>query len=295
MPGTVSQRRQRRSAAVVRVARSAPQMPLDQIAAAVGVTTDKTVATLKTLPARGGCAQTLAAAAASSNPAAMAAALMSRRCPPSHRRASADNTTNPAGTVSWAQRRRPRVGLLRKLASSQSARWVAAANGPCWPMLAVALSDDSDPDIGWAAMSNPCMEPHMFARSADIDTRYAAALNPSCGRELLEILLCDNDFQTKHQAAEWSLAGEVLLDAAAAVAQPGASRRLHRLTKAWRTDPEKRESIARSKSCGPLLLEGLTRDPERTVRAAAAANPNCTPEMLRHLAESVDDGDGALS
>ena len=107
MAGALSSRRQRRSTAVVRVARSAPQMPLDQIAAAVGVTTDKTVATLKTLPARGGCAQTLAAAAASSNPAAAAAALVSRRCPPPHRRAAADNTTNPADTVSWAQRERP--------------------------------------------------------------------------------------------------------------------------------------------------------------------------------------------
>ena len=154
-------------------------------------------------PPAAGCAQTLVAAAASSNPAVTAAALVSRRCPPSHRRATADSTTNPAGTVSWAQRGRPRVGLLRSLASSQSARWAAAANGPCWPMLAVALSDDPDPDIGWAAMSNPCMEPHMFARSVDIDTRYAAALNPSCSRDLLELLLCDNDFQTRHHAAEW--------------------------------------------------------------------------------------------
>ena len=77
------------TAAVARIARSAPAVGLEHVAAAAGVDTVTAVAALRKLRRRGGCDTAAAAALSARNPASVVsllAVLAHRACPPPQRR-----------------------------------------------------------------------------------------------------------------------------------------------------------------------------------------------------------------
>ena len=210
---------QRQRTAAVRNARNAPAMHLRSVAEPAGVNALQLTSALRRLPGRGRCAELARHAASNADGRVAAAAVASRRCPPPAARAAPSFGSNILdreghGTPGWAGKRLPRRYLIARAANgSVQARWEAAIDARCWPALAVAMSDDPDPNVSGAAMANPCINPLRFALSADWNQRCAAALNPACTPEMMERLLGDAIPHVSHQAANRDNAGMVMVDA----------------------------------------------------------------------------------
>ena len=219
------------TAAVARMARSAPAVGLEHVAAAADVDTATAVAALRGLRSRGGCAAATATALAARNPdgeTSGLAVLAHRACPPPQRRIIAhdprwlfemrivdlqtargrlqrllgENFSLPssvAGSAGWIAREAPCVGGTRRTAAlnagslSASERCWAAS----WPMPAAVahhlMSDPSQDVRQRLALSAwvPAALLERFAKDRDADIRITAASNPRLGSETLRRLARD--------------------------------------------------------------------------------------------------------
>ena len=239
----------------VRLVRSAPWAPLDQAARAAGITARGARNKLRSLPARGVCAQAaLWLSCSGYSNAATAAALGAVYCPPSAVRVCADDTedrivaaaASAASTAAWSARRDSpcvpwQVGVVSPACPPPTMRALAQASGP------VARSD---------VLRSPACPPAALTRAVSLHI----ANRPRKQSDLQLEAAVDNP-----------------VCAAGTVAALTANHH-----------PTVRAAAATHRSCPSVLLSALIEDPDSDTRRAAAANPGCLSRQLVSLTAFID-------
>ena len=240
---------------VVRVARSAPHVPLSDIAAAVAVPVDDMAAVLASA-SRGRCgriaadivsgARRLVVSTSTDTTTDTASTVASLRvCPPTVLRAI--NTDRDMmlrhtgrGTAAWVGRCKP---------TQPSVGGAFAQTAPAPRQLLVRLATSDDPAVRQtAAQASDCPAAMSAALAADPspDVRAAAAANPNTNSATVGVCSGDSDWFVRVKAAT-------------------------------------------NGACPPTVLEGLAADDYLPVRRAVAQNPSTSPGALVRLVEDNSD------
>ena len=241
-------------------------------------------------------------------PQARAAAAQHPRCSPSLLQRL---VFDPDPHVRAAVAEQPRCPhpALRALASDpeKAVRGSVAANPACPSDMLTVLAASEDTVVRGAAATNPRCPPGQLAVLIVDDSDYVrsgAAANPACPSDMLERFAAENSLAAARRAA--------------AVNPSSPARLLERLAAhpGRRTAWTVLEAVAANPNCSVGVLKALTgipvnpgeqqaENPARVrdnlddcavytgaaIRAAAAANPSCTPQMLHKISETSTDPD----
>ena len=237
-----------------RLARSAPWATLDQAAHTTGITARGARNKLRSLPARGVCAQAaLWLSCSGYSNAAASAALGVVYCPPSAVRVCADDTED-------------RIVAAAARAASTAA-WSARRAYPCVPWQVGVVSPACPPPVMRALVQEPGPV-----------TRSEVLHSPACPPAVLARAVSLHITKPPHKQA---------FEVAAAVDNPVcAAGTVAALTANHQTSV--RAAAAAHRSCPSVLLSALIADPDHDTRRAAAANPSCLSQQLAPLTTLKD-------
>ena len=259
------------STTVVRAARSAVGVPLNDIAAVAGIREAVMDRVMMDLTRRGHCDRLIAGRIADLDEADLAAVLRSKRCPASLVRLTRSDDPQSVrsasvGAAGWA---------TRSPASPSAPRSVLCGHLHARTAETVKVQARDKSQARETVASNPGCAPAVLAGLAagfdlaDRGVRLALARNPGCDPAVLAVFAANPDER---------------LCAAVAGEHPGCAPTVLAVLAAD-PDPAVRLRAADNPNCATAVLAGLAADGEHWgVRSAAAANPNIAAAVLVELA-----------
>ena len=231
--------------AVLRAARSAAALPIAAVAAACGVNDKSVKRVLRAAHNRGVCDRDAAQAYPALASAQRVAVLRGRWCPPALRRVAEMDRS-----------------LKARRAGTGTASWASTTKE-------IASAGPSAAAVVLATLSRPPRAGARHASRLSGYTRLAAAADPDCAAAVLVRLAGDDHWRVRTAVASHPGCPPLLLAVLAA-------NNSH--------EPIVRNAVASHPACPLDVFVRLAGEPNWHVRAGAAANPRCPPQMLRRFA-----------